>query len=147
MINIVSSINTEEDPDNDFFMMTFMFAIIFLTKVWLETYYFYLHLEITFSIVHALRGLLFKKINCISLSSLQELNVGKVINLLANDINDIQKGGIFLWSMTASPFSICVVSYFMWEHFGWFTVVAMSVLIAFMNISNFISNLSRNVRS
>lgn len=147
MIHIVTNLNHDQDPEHNFFLSAFLFSVIYLAKLWLETYYFHSHIEVTLSAAHAIRGLVYKKINCISLASLQDLNLGKVINLLANDINDIPKGGLFLWSMTTSPFSILMVSYFMWEHFGWFTIIAMTVLISLMQVANYLSQRSKGIRS
>ena len=65
----------------------------------------------------AISGILYKKLNSTSLTSLHEIKLGKVINLLGNDLNDLQ-GLNNVFAMIVNPYMIGLGIYMMWGYFG-----------------------------
>jgi len=88
----------------------------------------------------AITGLLYKKLHSISLTSLHEFKIGKVINLIANDLNDLDYGAIFLPTMLLCPYLILVGSIIMWGYFGWPCLIGMGSSVLFLMAQVFISN-------
>ena len=70
------------------------------------------------------------------MSSLQEIHIGKVINLLANDLNELDFGFLFLWPKIVFPFTFLVSAYFLWDYFGIYTIVSYGGLYGFVELSN-----------
>jgi len=73
-------------------------------------------------------AILYKKLNATSLTSLHEINIGKVINLVGNDLGDIYN----LWwfpSVIIMPFLIAIGIYLMWGYFGPSCLVALVSLV------------------
>ena len=67
-------------------LLSMLVAISLLAKNWAL---FTIHMSIGRAKL-AISGLLYKKVNSTSLTSLHEIKMGKVINLIGNDLNDMQ---------------------------------------------------------
>lgn len=146
-ISYISEGTLEDELDKSgLIRQAIAFAIIFLFTNWLNTHYwsyiFILGARIRMSIV----GLLFKKIQSVSLSSLQEINIGKVINLLANDLNDIDTGYLFMWPLILSPLNFILTAWMMWEYFGLYTILSILALILAVFASQYISKKTQQPR-
>lgn len=51
-------------------------------------------------------GLTHKKLQSVALSSLQEINIQKVVNLLSNDVNELDDGLLHVMQMLFSAYTI-----------------------------------------
>ena len=87
----------------------------------------------------AITGFVYKKLQSVALSSLQEISVGKVINLLSNDVNELETGIMYLTPTVLSPYTIGVGLLVMWGYFGFFTVFGFLGLISPLFLSSYIS--------
>ena len=80
----------------------------------------------------AITGLLYKKLHSISLTSLHEFKIGKVINLMANDLNDIDSGAIFLGTMILCPYLIILGTLILWGYFGITCLIGLVSSVLFL---------------
>ena len=90
-------------------------------------------------------AMLYKKLNSISLTSLHEIKIGKVINLVGNDINDLQT--IFQLPTTIiTPFLIVLAVNMMWGYFESSCLVGLFTLIFLMISQVYLSKLTEKPR-
>jgi len=125
---------------------TVLFAIIFFVTNIINTHFWNHNIILAARVRLTITGLVYKKLQTIALSSLQEMNIGKVVNLLASDLNDIDTGFMHLWPVILSPFLILLTAYFLWEFFGFYTVVSISGLIGSIFLSQYVSKLTQAPR-
>ena len=85
-------------------------------------------------------SLLYKKLNSISLTSLHEFQIGKVINLIANDLNDVDYGAIFMPSVVLCPYILLLAVAIMWKYFGPACLIGLLSSILFLMAQIYISN-------
>jgi len=90
-------------------------------------------------------SLLYKKLNSASLTSLHEINLGKVINLIGNDLNDMQ-GLNMVPPMLMSPYMIALGTYMMWGYFGSACLLGLISLIGMLFLQVYLSNLTEAPR-
>jgi len=96
---------------------------------------------------NAVIGFVYKKLQSVTLSSVQEISVGKVVNLLSNDVNEFDKSGIYFIATVLSPYTITLGAITMWRFFGFVTIFGILGLFGFMNLSNYLSKKTQSVRS
>jgi len=85
-------------------------------------------------------GLLYKKLNMISLTSLHEFKIGKAMNLIANDLNDVDNGASTVPTMIMCPYMITLGTYIMWEYFGPSCLIGLFSSIGFLVGQIYLSN-------
>ena len=64
-----------------------------------------------------------------SRTALGETTVGQVVNLLSNDVNRFDVALIFLHYLWIGPVETVIVTYFMYEVFGWPTFLGVAFLL------------------
>jgi len=122
------------------------FAIIFLVTNITNTHYWNYTYLIGCRVRLATVGLVYKKLQSTALSSLQEINIGTVINLLANDLNDLDFGFAFAWPFILTPVTLGLSAYVMWDYFSYFTLVSIAYLVLSLVASNKISEMTKDPR-
>ncbi|XP_060873079.1 ATP-binding cassette sub-family C member 4-like isoform X2 [Metopolophium dirhodum] len=77
-------------------------------------------------------SIIFRKAMRLSNTSLGETSVGRVVNLLSNDVNRFDKALFFLHFLWISPLQTIVVSYFLWQEIGVSSIFGVATLIMFI---------------
>ncbi|CAI6364367.1 unnamed protein product [Macrosiphum euphorbiae] len=77
-------------------------------------------------------SIIFRKAMRLSNTSLGETSVGRVVNLLSNDVNRFDKALFFLHFLWISPLQTIVVSYFLWQEIGVSAIFGVATLIMFI---------------
>jgi len=119
------------------------FSFSFVAKILLESYFFYCHQQTTVSMRLSIIGLIYKKLNCVSMTALHKLNIGKVINLMANDLNEIDGGATSLWPMILGPYNIIVCCYLMSRSFGYYSILAFFLVLGSLRATTAIAQRSK----
>ena len=112
-----------------------------------NTWYWHLSGVVGAVMRNAITGFVYKKLQSVALSSLQEVNIGKVINLLSTDVNELDKGLIYLIPTFMSPYTIGVGVAIMWKYFGFFTIFGFLGLVSPLFLSSYISKKTQPTRS
>ncbi len=88
-------------------------------------------------------AILYKKLNATSLTSLHEINIGRVINLVGNDLGDVYG----LWwfpSVIITPILILMGIYLMWGYFGPSCLVALVSLVLITLCQSWLSDKTKS---
>jgi len=93
----------------------------------------------------SISGLLYKKLNSVSLTSIHEIKIGKVMNLLGNDLNDLQ-GLIALPNLFLTPYLIILGTYMMYNYIEGSTFVALALLMLVLFGQVYLSNQTEEPR-
>lgn len=72
--------------------------------------------------------LIYKKIHSVTMSALNKISTGKVINVVSNDLNTLM-GGAMLPNLAVVPFVIVFTFYFLFVTFQWY---ALALVLAFV---------------
>ena len=93
----------------------------------------------------ATTAILYKKLNLVSLNALQNIKIGRIINLIGNDINDIQA----LYNLPTTilaPYMMLLGTYIMWGYFGPSCLVGLLTLIFVILSQIYLSNRTESPR-
>ena len=124
IINLITNHNLGIPIDyNELLPVTVSFAVTYFAAQFFETWLGYYDFIVGAEMRLAISGFIYKKLICISLTSLQEADVGKVINIIANDLNDIDFGYGWVFPTLISPYNIFLSCYIMWRYFQVYTII------------------------
>ena len=140
-----SNFGAPMNKDEMLFTATIL-AIIMVVAVFLDAWYWHLANCIAVTIRNTIIGFSYKKLQSVALSSIQQINIGKVINLLSNDINEIDSGLLYLMPVVLSPFTIGVGGILVWQFFDFATIFGLLSLIGSLALSNYVSKKSEAIR-
>jgi len=140
-----SNLGTLMDKDQMIFKAVVL-AIVMAIAVFLDAWYWHLAACTAVTIRNTIIGFVYKKLQSVALSSIQQINIGKVINLLSNDINDIDRGLLYLMPVILSPITIGVGGILIWDYFGFATIFGIAGLVGFLVLSNYLSNKTESIR-
>ena len=147
IMNAVTEVTLGAETDkNSTIMYAIGFALFFLCKNMLENWWSNFSFNLGGSLRLSITGFMYEKLNKVALSSLQEINIGKVINLFANDFNDLDGGPPFVPPMLLAPYSVLLCVYLLWSYFGAFSLISLSILVGSLFLGTYLSNLSEAPR-
>jgi len=148
IINNISNRNFGQDSDfNSLLWSTIIFAIGTVIQALLYAWYWHLISVVTATIRNAIVGFTYRKLQQVTLSSIQQINVGKVVNLLSNDVNELDRGLPFVIPMILSPYTLSLAGSLLFKFFGFATIFGILGLVGFLIISNHLSNKTENIRA
>ena len=100
---------------------------------------------LTTKVRSALIGLIFKKLTKISLYTAKSQELGKIINMFANDFNLIELKGP--WFFAASPTPIVVIGsiVLLMLRLGWFGIIVPVIIIIFIPLQILVSRLNGGI--
>jgi len=148
IINTVTASNFGEEIDRSrmfFSAGTLAFAVTALAL--LNAWYWHFACIIAAGMRNTIIGFTYKKLQSVTLSSIQQINIGKIVNLLSNDVNELDKGGIYLVTMVLAPYTILLSGVTIWKYYGFTTVIGMLSLVGFLMFSNYLSKRTQHIRS
>ncbi|XP_023241663.1 multidrug resistance-associated protein 4-like [Centruroides sculpturatus] len=82
----------------------------------------------------ALCTLIYRKAIRLSPSSLRRSSVGKMVNLLANDVGKFQNKLVFFSLVFTSPFFIITAIAMLWKYYGWTILIGFLVIFLYLPI-------------
>ena len=128
IVKIISSPELTESRTADLLHSAAMLSLLVVTSLFAKNWsLFAIHTNLARARL-AITCLLYRKLHLTSLTSLHEIKLGKVINLIGNDLNDMA-------TMVTIPFVIinppCLILglIMMWSYFGPATLVGFGLLI------------------
>jgi len=142
-IRSITSSNLGGELDKDEIIISAIVVIVFNLLSFLPRNWYFFHIYSTAGRARlAITGFLYKKLNSISLTSLKELNLGKVINLIANDLNDASEGSVFVGAMVLMPYMMLLALYIMWQFFGFYCIFGILALVCCVTLQSFLAKLT-----
>jgi len=147
MIQIITMHNLGENmPITTTIMWAILFGVTYYSTQYLEMYNWYYYEYFSLNVKNTIMNFVYKKLNCVALSSLQHINLGKVLNLLSNDLNDIPNKSIFLWPLLVSPYNVFMAGFLLWNEFGPYSLISLISQCLFVLLSMWISSKSSGMR-
>ena len=151
MMNLITQKNLGDSvPLSETLSIAIVFAVVYFANQYLETLFFYLFQTMASRAKFSMMNLMYKKLNCVALNSLQQLNLGKVLNLMANDLNDMDSNGsgsMFVWPLLTSPYFLVFAIYLIWGEFGGYTLICFGVQVGFIMLSTYLTAKSKGQRA
>mmetsp|Transcript_40611 Transcript_40611/g.36042 ORF Transcript_40611/g.36042 Transcript_40611/m.36042 type:complete len:148 (+) Transcript_40611:406-849(+) len=119
ILNRLFTIVKDEDKDSDDAVpwAIALFACVF-ASFYIHAQIFYLTTRTNVAIKLGVISMIYKKVSKVSLFSIQKLKLGKIINLIANDVNIFDFPSIFLIIVCLAPFIYIGGAVLLWTFFG-----------------------------
>jgi len=147
IIDMITQLNLGETiSQSQILPLATYFAIFYFLAQFLETWIGFYDYVIGAKLRLAITGLIYKKVNDLPSSSVSQVSAGKIINIIANDLNDVDFGYGFVWATIFSPYNVFIACYVMWGFFGWYTVFSVVCLVGFQLLATHLSNQSEKPR-
>ncbi|XP_025406860.1 probable multidrug resistance-associated protein lethal(2)03659 [Sipha flava] len=83
-------------------------------------------------------SVIFKKALRLSNTSIGETNIGKIVNLLSNDVNRFDIVIAYMHFLWIGPLGTIVATYFLWQQIGVSTLFGIAVLIMFIPLQGWL---------
>ncbi|XP_065919562.1 ATP-binding cassette sub-family C member 4-like isoform X2 [Dysidea avara] len=74
-------------------------------------------------------GAIYNKVLKLSYSSIGKLSIGKIVNLVSNDVQRFDRSFLFIQEIWIAPLFIPIVTYLLWRQIGPSSLAAMAVLL------------------
>jgi len=136
MINIITQLDLNDYADQAritsisvLFCVIVFFVLFFTANYWISGFSTGSKIRLT------LLGFLYKKLHSVSLSSLHDYNLHKVVNLLTTSLNEIDFSFLFVLPAYISPITLGLCGYFIWIYFQQYSLISMTLLVLAMFIS------------
>jgi len=143
IMGTITSGSLDGDIDMETLIMyTIGFAILAFGAVVTDNWYAYDGFRLGASFRLTVTGFLYKKLNSVALSSLQEISIGKVINLLTNDANEIDHAATYFSNTVLAPYNLLITFYMLWRYFGACSIITLTLQTAILISAGFLSNFS-----
>ena len=118
------------------------FAICNLASIIFENISQYNRTKLGTSFQLSVTELLYKKLNKISFSSIQEIGIGKISKLLTSDIKYLDNAASLFPVLIQTPYSLSLSLYILWTYFGVFSILGFAVQTIILFCVGFTSNQS-----
>ena len=89
-----------------------------LVTVHANHYHFFQATRTASQLKPALMRLIYKKITRLSYYTINQVNIGKIVNIVANDLNTLDNGIFFLYYLTITPFLLAASIPILWSLVG-----------------------------
>ncbi len=125
----------------DALIVSVLVAISVFARGW---FYYLIHPNLS-KARFAIKGFLYAKLNSTSLTAVHDLNVGKVLNLMGNDLMDIH-GYFPVVYMVLTPYVVIISIYILWDYFGVSSLIGLAFMIAALYLQIYLINLTKDTR-
>jgi len=145
IVRIISTSGPTSSKKEELMFSAILLTLLVITSLAAKNWALYwIHLNLARARL-AITGLLYKKLHATSLTSLHEIKLGKVINLISNDLNDMTSLSTF-GQMSISPALILLGTYLMWGYFGAACLIGMGLLIGVVFLQKKFSDMTHEPR-
>ncbi|XP_048515444.1 ATP-binding cassette sub-family C member 4-like isoform X2 [Athalia rosae] len=94
----------------------------------------------------AVCSLIYRKALRLSKTALGETAPGKVVNLVANDVNRFDLVSIFIHQLWSAPIAALVITYFLYNEAGWAGIIGIAAVFIVVPIQSYLGKLSSKYR-
>ncbi|XP_011309864.1 probable multidrug resistance-associated protein lethal(2)03659 [Fopius arisanus] len=94
----------------------------------------------------AVCSLVYRKALRLNVTSLSETTPGKIVNLLANDVNRFDFILVFIHYLWSAPLASIIVGYFLWTEAGYSGLIGIAVISIIVPIQSYTGKLSAKFR-
>jgi len=104
-------------------------SVVLIISMYFDHHYFYV---LTLAPTHIKAGvisMIYNKVTRISLYSLNQMSLGKIVNIIANDVNVFERTGNFLPSLITGPLALIGATAMLWIFYGPVCLVGIGIVI------------------
>ncbi|XP_068992206.1 probable multidrug resistance-associated protein lethal(2)03659 isoform X2 [Neodiprion pinetum] len=94
----------------------------------------------------AVCSLVYRKALNLSMTALGETAPGKVVNLVANDVNRFDVVSVFLHYLWSAPISTLIITYFLYNKAGWAGIIGIAAVFIVVPLQSYLGKLSSKYR-
>lgn len=138
MGHVIRLLTSDDENANANVLIGAFFGLLLLgiyTKLWVFHYCSELGARMRFTLTY----LVYFKTMRVSSCSLLEYGLGRVMNLVSNDLNDLDNGLVWVVQLCMLPINLTVATYALWHSFHYYAVLGVAVLILSLKLQNVIS--------
>jgi ATP-binding cassette, subfamily C (CFTR/MRP), member 4 len=142
----ISALANPEESTRNIYLWALGMILCIILCFFFHAHSFYQPMRASIQLKTAIVLMIYKKINRVSLWSLQQMSLGKVVNLIANDLNIFEIGLYFICVLVMIPVIYIGSGILLWSFFGPVCLVGIGYVILIQPLSNLITRLSKNSR-
>ncbi|XP_063913947.1 probable multidrug resistance-associated protein lethal(2)03659 isoform X1 [Zophobas morio] len=141
------SFASTESSKYDAIFYASIIVIVSVTDSVLTNYYVLQHMQAFMKFRVACSSLIYRKSLRLSKSALGETNVGQIVNLLTNDMQQINLSLRAVCTICVSPFQTVIVLYLLYDYCGPTALVGVVLLVVLTPFQMYISKIIAGLRS
>mgnify|MGYP002623134508 CR=1 FL=1 len=128
----------------------FKWAGPFFACIWLSMYthhqFFFYAAVITIRARAGLISLIYSKVSKVSLYSLNKLSIGKLVNVVANEVNAFERNGIFFFFLFLAPLALIAGTALLWILLGPSCLIGIGWILLGYPLQNFLAHKTNKPR-
>ena len=118
-----------ENSINNAYIWATALCISIAFDIILRNHYYFHSIRFGTKFRCAIITILYWKIISLNSFSMRAANLEKLINIVANDLNNIEFKICFLPIIVATPIILCIFIFFIWNLFGWTSLLGILIFI------------------
>ena len=131
----------EDEQRSEAYKWTFcLFGAVIVSLYSHQLYYFTANRSVQ-QFKLALTGLMYRKINKLSFYSINQVSIGKIINIIANDLNSFEFYAYLIYPLIAAPFALGATLAILWSFFGVASLTGIVFVFLLNPIQGWLANL------
>jgi len=115
---------------------------VLLGALFLEHHFYFIKTRLPLHLKGALVSLIYSKIGRLSTYSLNKISLGKIVNIVANDLNMFERTGIFFPNIVTGIIGLIAGTALLWIFFGPVCLIGIGYILISFPIQRLISGLS-----
>jgi len=116
-------------------------ALVLIFRVVLQSYNTYNLSVLAARIRLTITGFLYKRINSIVYSSLQDYGLEKTIKMMCTELNILDEGIAYIWTAILLPIHVLIIYLYIWEDFGKLALIMFIGLVCTLIFYVFLTSL------
>ena len=134
-------------PISDAYQWAGLLSINLVGALYLEHHYYYLKTLYPLHIRAALISFIYSKISGLSIYSMNKISLGRLVNIVANDVNLLERSGQYLQNLFSGPIGLLGGTVLLWSWFGPACLIGVGYALFGFPIQQFIARISMKPRS
>jgi len=144
---LIDALSEEDAPNALAFKWAGVLCGVLIGSLFFEHHFYYVKTTFPLHIRGALISLIYSKIGRLSTYSLNKISLGKIVNIVANDVNIFERTGTFFPNIVTGVVGLIAGTALLWIFYGPICLVGIGYMIFSFPLQRFISGLSVKPRS
>ena len=144
---LIEALAEPDAPNGNSYKWAGILCGVLCGALFMEHHFYYLKTTFPLTIRGAIISMIYTKISRLSLYSLNKISLGKLVNIVANDVNVFERSGAFFPNLISGIIGLIAGTALLWIFFGPICLVGIGYIVLTFPLQRFITKLSVKPRS
>jgi len=143
---LLKALGDVDGTEEDKFKWAGVMTAVLLLALFAEHHSFYQKTLLPLYIRGALISMIYDKITNLSIYSMNQISLGRLVNIVANDVNVFERTGLFFTCLVTAPLLVVAVTALLWHFFNVTVLIGVGYVVLTFPILKIFAKLSNKPR-